>query len=163
HQLALEMPAQQAYALGDRKRLVQVLANLLNNAAKYTPEGGRIAVRMEAGDQEVAISVSDNGIGIAPNVLPRVFDLFAQAEGSSDRSQGGLGLGLAVVKSLVDLHGGRIAARSEGIGKGTTFTFFLPRLAGSGQPPAPAASAGAPSAPRRPLRVLIVDDNADAA
>ena len=147
---------------GDHKRLVQVLTNLLNNAAKYTPEGGSVVLQLEAGAETVAMTVSDNGIGMAPELAGRAFELFAQAERTSDRSQGGLGLGLALVKSLVELHGGSVTAYSSGLGKGSEFAVILPRI----DTPAP------PSTPERRqardgaghgLRLLIVDDNADAA
>src|SRR5690606_38507330 len=98
HVLALDLRAARAVVLGDKKRLVQVIANLLTNAAKYTPPGGRIALSAEVRDQELVLAVSDNGIGIDPELLPHVFDLFRQAERSADRSQGGLGLGLALVR-----------------------------------------------------------------
>jgi PAS domain S-box-containing protein len=163
HWLALRLPDQPARVTGDRKRLVQVLANLLNNAAKYTPEGGRIELRMEVAQREVELTVSDNGIGIDSKVLPRVFDLFTQAERSPDRSQGGLGLGLALVKSLVELHGGRVLADSAGAGTGATFTIRLPRADRSAADPLPRdGSAGLPRT-GRPLRLMVVDDNRDAA
>ncbi|WP_165390707.1 PAS domain-containing sensor histidine kinase [Pseudoduganella lutea] len=120
---------------GDRVRLVQVVTNLLNNAAKYTPPNGRIAVSVTAGEGSVAIAVCDNGVGIAADVLPHVFELFTQAERTPDRSQGGLGIGLALVHSLVQLHGGTVCAASAGLGQGSTFTVTLPALA---EMPAPA-------------------------
>ena len=148
---------------GDRTRLVQVFANLLNNAAKYTPQGGRIALSVQRAPQGVAIAVRDTGIGIAPDMLPHVFDLFTQAERTPDRSQGGLGLGLALVKSLVQLHGGRVAAESGGLGRGSTFRVTLPLAEAAahaqdtpGPGPAPRPGAGR-------ARILIVDDNLDAA
>ncbi|KQQ97320.1 PAS domain-containing protein [Massilia sp. Leaf139] len=159
--------------LGDRTRLVQVLANLLNNAAKYTPQGGRIALsaglmRHDSG-ASVVIAVRDNGIGIDPAMLPRVFDLFSQAERTPDRSQGGLGLGLALVNSLVQLHGGRVEAHSDGLGRGSTFRLVFDAILAAGpgaSPPADAASTPASQAQAEgpaPRRVLVVDDNADAA
>ena len=151
----------------DRTRMVQVVSNLLNNAAKYTPQGGSIAVSSTRGSagagSQVTIAVSDSGIGIAPDVLPLVFDLFTQAERTPDRSQGGLGLGLALVKSLVQLHGGQVAAHSAGLGKGSSFSITLDLVeagAGAGAAAAPGATAQAPGAGKR---ILIVDDNADAA
>jgi len=122
HRLELDLASAGARILGDRTRLVQVVANLLNNAAKYTPQGGRIALSVSARAGAVTISVRDNGIGIGADMLPYVFDLFSQAERTPDRSQGGLGLGLALVKSLVQLHGGRVEAHSEGLGRGSTFS-----------------------------------------
>ncbi len=162
HQLTVDMPPEPATILGDHKRVVQVLTNLLNNAAKYTPEGGHIRLAMTVDAGELTLSVSDDGIGIAPELLPRVFDLFTQGERSADRAQGGLGVGLAVVRSLVELHGGRVTAASAGAGQGSTFTLVLPLLETAG-----AAYAAAPHAqprkPERALRVLLVDDNPDAA
>jgi PAS domain S-box-containing protein len=156
--------------LGDRTRLVQVVANLLNNAAKYTPQGGRIGLAVSTRAGCVTISVRDNGIGIGAAMLPQVFDLFSQAERTPDRSQGGLGLGLALVKSLVQLHGGRVEAHSEGLGQGSTFrvAFDIAATAGPERTPgareragAVGSEAGCPGSPGR--RVLVVDDNIDAA
>ncbi|HEY1229257.1 MAG TPA: PAS domain-containing sensor histidine kinase, partial [Ramlibacter sp.] len=127
HQLTTRMAAGDVYVLGDRTRLVQVVANLLANAAKYTPPNGSLRVSVEAGSQ-VSLCVADNGIGIETHLLSAVFDLFTQGERTPDRSQGGLGLGLALVKSLVDLHGGRVSADSAGPGHGSSFTVTLPRL-----------------------------------
>ena len=162
HQLTVDMPPQPAAILGDHKRVVQVLTNLLNNAAKYTPEGGHIHLGMRVAGGEAVMEVRDDGIGIAPELLPRVFDLFTQGERSADRAQGGLGVGLAVVRSLAELHGGRVSAASAGAGQGSTFTLVLPLL----QSEAPAAARAAvadPKKPERPLCVMIVDDNPDAA
>jgi len=154
---------------GDSKRLVQVVANILNNAAKYTPEGGQIALTAHADAHEVAIAVTDDGIGMAPQLAARAFDLFAQAERSPDRSSGGLGLGLALARSLVELHGGSVACESPGEGLGSCFTVRLPRL------PALADAALADSGPgarnerddgrdeAASLRIMVVDDNVDAA
>jgi PAS domain S-box-containing protein len=150
-----------AWVDGDRIRLVQVVANLLNNAAKYTPQGGAISLSLEVAGGRAAISVRDNGIGIGAELLPQVFELFTQAERTPDRAQGGLGLGLALVKSLVGLHGGSVEAHSGGPGMGSTFRIVLP-LAQSVRPAALAADNAAADA--QPCRhVLIVDDNADAA
>jgi signal transduction histidine kinase/ActR/RegA family two-component response regulator len=170
HRLALQLTpesapqAAPALVQGDYKRLVQVVANLLNNAAKYTPEGGRLGVWMGASPEHVLVSVTDNGIGIAADLLPTVFDLFSQAERTPDRAQGGLGLGLALVKSLVELHGGMVTVASEGRNMGTEFTVRLPRLQGKvaadGPQTAPPA-AGADSS--RGLKLMLVDDNEDAA
>jgi signal transduction histidine kinase len=167
HQLSLELAPELGPALveGDYKRLVQVLANLLNNAAKYTPEGGRLGLWLGATADHLLVSVNDNGIGIAADLLPTVFDLFSQAERTPDRAQGGLGLGLALVKSLVELHGGMVTAASEGRNMGTEFTVRLPRLqtgtATAGLLPAqPAATAGDGA---RGLKLMLVDDNEDAA
>jgi signal transduction histidine kinase len=161
HRVTIQMPHDAAYVHGDQKRLVQIVANVLNNAAKYTPEGGDIVVALHADDETVSYTVSDNGIGMAPHMLEHVFDMFAQAERSSDRSQGGLGIGLALVRNLVALHGGRVAAFSEGIGKGSRFTITLPRLAAPGHAAAPAQHGMAPASSHG-LHLLIVDDNDDA-
>ncbi|MCC8397036.1 response regulator [Paraburkholderia sp. MMS20-SJTR3] len=148
----------------DPVRLSQILGNLLSNAAKYTPAGGviELAVAPLAGDDAgiVAIDVKDNGIGIDPLIQPKIFDLFAQSAGDARRSEGGLGIGLAVAKRLVELHGGSIGVHSEGAGKGSRFSLRLPILR-AGQAEAPAEAAAAP-APPRPARLLLVDDNTDA-
>jgi CheY-like chemotaxis protein len=161
HALALNLPPPGTQVLGDRKRLVQVVANLLGNAAKYTPEGGRLAVTAFAHGDRLHIDVLDNGIGMAPELAARAFDLFTQAERSSDRSSGGLGLGLALVKSLIELHGGEVACESAGAGQGSRFSVCLPLLhAPEAAAPVPDAQPGADTAL---LRVLVVDDNVDAA
>jgi len=168
HTLALQMaplPAGAAILVdGDRTRLVQVLANLLNNAAKYTPPDGAVtlAVDVDVGAGQVEIAVTDNGIGIDSQLLPHVFELFTQATRTPDRSQGGLGIGLALVKNMVALHGGSVKASSAGPGAGSTFSFTLPVLSGNGLAPVPAADrAQAIAAPG--LRIMLVDDNLDAA
>jgi CheY-like chemotaxis protein/anti-sigma regulatory factor (Ser/Thr protein kinase) len=149
---------------GDAARLAQVVSNLLTNAAKYTEPGGQIVVAAGRDGDAVALSVRDSGVGIDADMLPRVFDLFTQAPQNLDRSQGGLGIGLAIVRSLVMLHGGTVTAASAGPGRGSTFTIRLP-FAPIDQPArreearAPAASAAAPDG----ARVLIVDDNQDSA
>ena len=161
--LALDLAPAASMVLGDRKRLVQVVANLVNNAAKYTREGGHIAVRTAADDGHVVLDVIDDGIGIEPRMIERVFDLFAQAEVTSARSSGGLGLGLALVKSIVELHGGTVGCDSAGAGKGSTFSVRLPCLARSASAMETGEPAAAPPAPVQPLRLLVVDDNEDAA
>jgi len=159
HHFELTMPEVPQQVAGDHKRLVQVLVNVLNNAAKYTPIGGTIKLTVQGEAGLVRLVVSDSGIGMAPELRSRVFELFAQADRNPDRSQGGLGLGLALVKSLVELHGGTITADSAGEQQGSTFTITLP--GGPGQKPSfpagPVAVTGAK------LRVLVVDDNIDAA
>lgn len=162
HYLTLHMPPGAAFVQGDQKRLIQVITNLLNNAAKYTPEGGNITLAMRAEPKDIVITVIDNGIGMAPNVIPRVFDMFVQAERTPDRSQGGLGIGLALVKSLVELHKGSITAFSAGTGQGSTFTVTLPRMDQSAESALPEVRRRSlPSTKRR--RLLVVDDNLDAA
>ena len=164
HTLALALDPGAAWVQGDRTRLVQILANLLNNAAKYTPQGGTITLALEhvvtAGESCVRLSVRDTGVGISAELLPHVFDLFTQAERTPDRAQGGLGLGLALVRSLVQLHGGRVRTSSAGVGQGSTFTVELPLAAAPVQAAAPLAS-GRPGA--APKSLMIVDDNVDSA
>jgi PAS domain S-box-containing protein len=154
-----------AAVLGDKARLVQVLANLLNNAAKYSPEASRIAVTADtdAVPGRLLLTVRDQGIGMEPELTRHVFDLFTQAQRSSDRSQGGLGLGLALVRNLVELHGGNASCASAGLGQGSSFTVELPLMQSpSGSGAAEQAGAGA-AAGTHPLRLLVVDDNVDAA
>src|SRR6478752_4092943 len=128
-QLAVRMPRSPVWVFGDGVRLAQVVANLLNNSAKYTPEGGRIEISASAHEGQALIEVRDNGEGIDAQLLPRVFDLFVQGQRSLDRSQGGLGLGLTLVRRLVELHQGRVEAASAGPGRGSNFRIFLPCLA----------------------------------
>ena len=162
HSLTMQLSGEPVHVLGDRTRLVQVLSNILNNAAKYTPPGGQILLRVTATIDSVVVVVSDNGIGIEPDVLPYIFELFTQAERTPDRSQGGLGIGLALVKSLVALHGGTVDARSEAPGRGSAFEIRLPRLDTARAPAGDDASeTGAVRV--EPLRVMVVDDNQDAA
>ena len=146
------------YVIGDVTRLVQSLVNVLTNAAKYTDRGGKIRIQTRSSADDVIIEVSDNGAGISAELMPQIFELFVQGDRTLDRSEGGLGIGLAVVKKLIEMHGGQISARSEGLGKGSTFELRLPRAR------APAvADAVAASAKASVRRVLVVDDNADAA
>jgi signal transduction histidine kinase len=128
HQLAVALPDAALMVDGDHTRLVQVAANLLNNAAKYTHEGGRIEVVLARHGNAARLTVHDNGTGIDPALLPVVFDLFTQGSRTLDRAQGGLGLGLALVRKLVELHGGQVDASSPGLGQGSTFTVTLPLL-----------------------------------
>ena len=128
HELTVISPAEPAHVMGDHKRLVQILANILNNAVKYTQRGGRIRVKTETTDEHVLLSVEDNGAGVPLALQPYVFELFSQAARSSDRAQGGLGIGLALVKSLVGLHGGQVTCHSDGPGAGSRFTVTLPRM-----------------------------------
>ncbi|MGH8181766.1 MAG: sensor histidine kinase, partial [Steroidobacteraceae bacterium] len=130
HELTLNLPPGRITVIGDATRLEQVLGNLLHNAAKYTPDGGQLRVSLaqaaNGGPPEAVVSIEDTGIGISAEMLPRVFDLFTQADHSLAHSQGGLGIGLSLVRSLIDLHGGRVVAKSEGLGKGSEFSVYLP-------------------------------------
>jgi PAS domain S-box-containing protein len=162
HRLRVELPPDPLELEADVTRLVQVLSNLLNNAAKYTPAGGTITLSAWREDGQAVIAVSDTGIGIPPEAIGSVFEIFTQVRGSLDRAQGGLGIGLSLVRRLVELHGGRVSAFSGGAGQGSTFTVRLPL-----RPATPhARTAAGDSTPARaagPLRVLVVDDNLDAA
>jgi PAS domain S-box-containing protein len=163
HELVVSLPAEPIHLSGDLVRLAQVFLNLLNNAAKYTEPGGRIRLTAERHGGEVVVRLEDTGLGIPPEKLPQVFDMFFQVDRSLERSQGGLGIGLSLVRRLVELHGGRIEARSEGLGKGSEFVVTLPVLAES-------SAAVRPEGPRVGLhegpsarRILVVDDNRDSA
>ncbi|MDB5749392.1 MAG: hypothetical protein JWP72_4240 [Massilia sp.] len=162
HRLTVDLSPAPAIVLGDRKRLVQVMTNLLSNAAKYTPNGGNIGVRLETGDQQLGITVRDDGIGMTPELIADAFELFSQGKRGLDRSQGGLGIGLALVKSLLLLHGGTISVDSDGPDAGTTFQVRLPRSSSrQALPGLDAGQHGGKELP--PLRIGIVDDNEDAA
>ena len=164
HTLEVNLPEVPVPVEADPVRLAQVLWNLLNNAAKYTPDGGRITLTVERGDEAV-VRVRDTGMGIAPEMLPRVFDLFTQVERTLDRAEGGLGIGLTLVRRLTEMHGGTVAAPSEGQGQGSEFVVRLPVLPDE----APAAGPGKPAAEERRVapasgrRILVVDDNRDSA
>jgi signal transduction histidine kinase/CheY-like chemotaxis protein len=145
------------YVNGDRTRLVQSLTNVLENSVKFTQVGGEIVVTVRDAGSDLELKVRDNGAGIAPELLPRVFELFVQSERAADRSQGGLGIGLSVVKRLIEMHGGDVQLASDGVGRGTTTTIRLPRAAQA------AARHETPAPPRRARRVLVVDDSSDAA
>ena len=161
HELELTLLEEPLWLRIDAVRMAQAIGNLLHNAAKFTPRGGRIALQVRIAAEELAIAVEDNGVGITPETLASAFDLFTQGERSLDRSQGGLGIGLSLVKGLVEMHGGRVAAASAGAGKGSRFTIALPMRLRT----APGAAAGAEGAapPRSACRVLVVEDNVDAA
>jgi PAS domain S-box-containing protein len=161
HQLAIAIPPEPLTVEGDLVRLTQVVANLLNNAAKYTDPGGQIWLTVHREAEGLAISVRDTGTGIPPEMLPRVFELFTQVDRHTARAQGGLGIGLALVKRLVEMHGGSVEARSEGAGRGSEFVVRLPLPIGrSDDAPSQAPSRSTVLAARR---VLVVDDNRDAA
>ncbi len=162
HRLRVHIPAGLPNVLADPTRLEQILGNLLTNAAKYTEEGGEIALDVRVEDASIVVNVSDTGIGISAEMLPMVFDLFVQGDRTIDRSQGGLGIGLTVVQKLAEMHGGSVSVSSPGQGKGSTFTLSLPAVAESlVQAPVPAQE----DDPVRPAgtRVLVVDDNVDSA
>ncbi|GHA86571.1 ATP-binding protein [Cognatilysobacter bugurensis] len=160
HELRTALAAGDLVVEGAFNRLVQVVANLLANAAKYTPQGGRITVQVGTEGGQAVIRVTDNGVGISPELLPGIFELFTQAERTADRSQGGLGIGLALVRSLVSLHGGTVEAESGGTGCGSTFTVRLPLAATDANRQSAAVAEACGS---RSLRILLVDDNRDAA
>jgi PAS domain S-box-containing protein len=158
HQALISSSDRQLYVSGDRARLVQCISNILANAAKFTNPAGQIHVRSYAAGASAVIQISDNGMGISSELLPRIFELFVQSDRTLDRSQGGMGIGLAVVKRLVDMHKGQVIASSAGIGQGSTFEIHLPLIEN------PGAARGAPEALTcPPKRILIVDDNVDAA
>ena len=166
HDLFVSVPRGTLRLDVDPARIQQVLVNLLTNACKYTPAQGAIRLTVHREGDQVAISVKDNGVGIAAEVLPQVFDLFTQAERSLARSEGGLGIGLTMVKGLVEMHGGTAVAHSEGLGKGSEFIIRLPLLKHDQSVPvaAPAGAAELPAVPAgKALRILVVDDNVDAA
>ena len=158
HKLRVDRPGQPLHVHGDRARLIQCLCNLLNNSAKYSAARSEIVLVVAEAPDSVTIEVRDDGAGISPEQLPHIFDLFVQAERSLDRSQGGLGIGLSIVKRLVEMHQGTVSAESEGIGRGSTFSIRLPRMAA---PERGAADCVAPTPPKR--RILVVDDNSDVA
>ena len=159
-QLTLDLPARAVTVHGDAVRLSQVIANLLNNASKYSAPGAAIHLTASQADGEVVIEVRDSGAGIPGDVLARVFEPFVQADRSLERSRGGLGIGLTLVKKIVELHNGQVSAESAGLGRGSVFTIRLPAYAGAA---ATATSVEQPPAIAFPARVLVVDDNVDAA
>ncbi|WP_229455131.1 ATP-binding protein [Massilia sp. KIM] len=168
HKMVLDLPEHVSAVRGDHKRLVQVVANILGNAAKYTPEGGHIMLRLANEVSVYTITITDDGIGMEASLVSKVFELFTQAERSPDRSQGGLGLGLALARSLVELHGGSVRATSAGLGRGSTFTIRLPRAdereeIRSHEIPLARPRPDPFNASHASLRILIVDDNVDAA
>ncbi|HTU59597.1 MAG TPA: ATP-binding protein, partial [Polyangiales bacterium] len=164
HTLTMDVPSVGLCVRGDVSRLVQVIGNLLSNAAKYTPAGGRIGIAAVARDGWLQLHVQDNGIGMAPEVLAQAFETFVQGKQSIERAQGGLGLGLAIVRSIVERHGGTVSAHSAGLGQGSEFVVRLPAI-----PPEEAAlETPARTTPLElpgvgQLRILVVDDNEDAA
>jgi signal transduction histidine kinase/DNA-binding response OmpR family regulator len=162
HHLTIALASSSLRTRGDPVRLAQVFGNLLNNAAKYTEEGGHIHVSAERRRDTIRLSVRDDGVGIPPEMLSSIFDLFTQVDRSLDRSQGGLGIGLTLVHKIVEMHGGRVEAFSDGPNRGSEFVVHLPALHEEDAAPAPPQERERPDRPQR-RRVLIVDDNADAA
>ncbi|WP_332813890.1 hybrid sensor histidine kinase/response regulator [Ramlibacter sp.] len=162
HEVRVDLPPQPVLVDADPTRMAQVVDNLLNNACKYTPDGGRVRIGLHVEGDQAVLAVQDNGTGIPADMLDRVFDLFTQIDRTLGRAKGGLGIGLALVQQLVRMHGGTVQAQSEGIGAGARFTVRLPLLAAD---TGPGAAGGAPelAAAAQPLRVLVVDDNHDAA
>jgi CheY-like chemotaxis protein len=161
-QLAISLPQNPIIVNGDPVRLAQVFANLLNNAAKYTNEGGQIWFTAREENNQAVVSIRDTGIGITAELLPKIFDMFMQVDPATDRSQGGLGIGLTLVRTLVELHGGSVSVHSAGPDQGSEFTVRLPLVAHERK-----SAAIAPSTPSEPAiaakRILVVDDNVDAA
>lgn len=163
HELEVDEGKEQLFVYGDLDRLAQVVSNLLFNAAKYTDDGGRITVAIRCDNSEAVVEVSDTGIGIPANDLTHVFDLFSQVRVHQAHTEGGLGIGLALVKQLITMHGGQVSAQSAGLGSGTTFTVRLPLMPGGNDEIKQASSPvyAAPGGQR--LRILVVDDNIDVA
>jgi two-component system, sensor histidine kinase len=158
HKVFVASAYEPVYVNGDHARLVQCIANILTNSGKYTDPGGEIRVEMRVEAGQVAIGIADNGVGIPAELLPRIFDLFVQSKRSLDRSQGGLGIGLSVVRRLIEMHGGRVSAASDGPGRGARFELVLPTIA---HPTKEADQESEQTAIQR--RILIVDDNVDSA
>jgi CheY-like chemotaxis protein/two-component sensor histidine kinase len=159
HRLKVNLPEQSIPVFGDAARLQQVIGNLATNAFKYTRRGGEIFVDASQDDGELTIRIADNGVGIKEDLLPHIFDLFVQGDQSLDRTQGGLGIGLTLVRQLVEMHGGRVEAHSEGPDKGSEFVVHLPVMPAERRPQDNAPQAKPKAATKR--RILIVDDNLD--
>jgi signal transduction histidine kinase/ActR/RegA family two-component response regulator len=162
HELTLDLPDELVTVDGDKNRLVQVLANILHNASKFTDPGGRIHLSVTRESPHVVISIADSGIGIPEDSVPRIFDLFTQVHSKAERAQGGLGIGLALVRRLTEMHGGTVTARSDGPGRGTEITVRMPALA-TETGPKKHVTGGEPVAVVEPRRILVADDNHDAA
>jgi signal transduction histidine kinase len=161
HTFSLDLPKHAVRLEADPVRLAQVFSNIVINAAKYTDTSGHIQVRAAQEGNEVVVAVRDNGIGISADMMPRLFTLFSQAPAALGRSEGGLGVGLALVRGLITLHGGRVEARSDGVNQGSEFVVRLP--VGAPAPKVAEAGGGADRRPAGQLRVIVVDDNQDAA
>ena len=161
HEIRLDQAPGPVWVMGDASRLAQVVGNLINNACKYTPDGGRITVSLAQEGNEAVVRVADSGVGIAPELLEEVFEMFAQVDLTMDRARGGLGIGLSLVRRLVGLHGGTVTAESAGVGQGSTFTLRLPI---DTEDVAQPAASGMPSDDKAAtLHVLVIDDNHDVA
>jgi two-component system CheB/CheR fusion protein len=158
-QIKVEAPDELLFVKADPVRLEQIIWNLLNNSVKFTPSAGQIVVRLEEETDQVVLTVSDNGQGIDPSFLPHIFEIFRQADSGTSRTQAGMGIGLAVVQQLVELHGGTVSAYSAGIGQGATFTIRLPRTGDTKRSPSPLHDFSAGTL--RGLTVLVVDDSED--
>jgi CheY-like chemotaxis protein len=161
HELDVSLPAEPVWLDGDPVRLAQLLSNLLNNAAKYTPPGGKIALQAERNDGMLEIAVRDNGVGIPEASLERIFEMFHRGDRTTTRGQGGLGIGLSLARQLAEMHGGTIAAQSPGVGKGSEFLVRLPVVSLGGPPVQARAAVEARPIPAK--RILVVDDNEDSA
>ena len=162
--MTFNLPDEPAVIRGDATRLSQIFINLLNNAVKYTPTGGDIRVDCSVTPSTVTVSVADNGMGVAPERLQHIFDMFVQADQGLERRAGGLGIGLTLVKRLVEDHDGTVTAESKGLGQGSRFTVTFPALKLDSKLPAPQTSSARSTkrtVPMRPLRIVIVDDNDD--
>ncbi len=164
HKLSIDLPSEPILLDGDLTRLAQVLSNLLNNSAKYTPKKGRIELQVEKLPDTVLFKVSDNGVGIPPEMLESIFDMFGQVNRTLDRAQGGLGIGLALVRKLVELHNGTVHAESAGPGRGSSFLVLLPRLSQEDEKKRTRdAASPTTDSEGRPKKILVVDDNVDSA
>lgn len=162
-ELVVTLPERTIHVEADPTRLTQIIGNLLSNASKFTDRGGRVSLSVEQLGEDVAISIADTGIGIAESELHRIFDLFAQVDTSLERSQSGLGIGLTLVKTLAELHGGSVAVNSAGLGRGSEFTVTIPALNGVVESPQKSSTSTSRPHQAKKQRVLIVDDNRDAA
>ena len=163
HELTIVAPPQPVSLDADLTRLGQVFSNLLNNAAKYSERGGRIRLAAERQGNDVVVSVKDTGVGIPPEMLPKIFDMFTQVDRSLEKSQGGLGIGLCLVKRLVEMHGGSVEAKSEGHGKGSEFFVRLPVVLSAAREVGPPTDEDEPACPSGKRRILVADDNHDSA
>ena len=163
HELAVNLPGEDLVVAADPVRIVQVITNLLNNAAKFTPAGGRLGLSLERHGASALVRVRDNGIGVRADMLERIFNMFEQVDRSNAKVSGGLGIGLTLVKQLVEAQGGTVRAESAGLGTGSQFIVSLPLASSALEPGAPQPREVRPAKPADPQRILIADDNEDAA